>query len=661
MNNFQLFPADIQKMIRHIDPDLLNCLLIIRYLSSMPAAAQPDGSTLTPHNCKALWQKLAEEACRADSQMLPAIKQAIDRVKADLPFAPDLSACCNADERTLKALVQQLAKLPASFVIPFGTFMKGTPQNVCDPAPNSGDFYTPTSIIQWMAGLLEIEHDGSLYDPCCGSGSMLWATALSYPCQKLRLYGQSLDSKSRSVCRMNLILRGLSADLGQRPANTLLEDLHQNRSFDYILANPPFNLPDWDKSSTASENIHWQYGLPPRKNANFAWLQHILRHLSPTGRAAVLLPNGTLTTQTHAEQEIRRRILRDGWVEAIFALPAGLFHGTRVPCCAWIINKDACRDTVLLADARRLDFSDPQDIQKTAALLHQYRRNSRLQAAEWYAAVPIGRIAENGCVLSPNLYTSPKPLPLASDQQLSDDFKASADALCEYISSPDLCESIRKWKTAGIPRDWKRLYLTDVYEIAGGVTAKKAAFGQGVPMADTKAVIHHMFLPESLSAQVQLPKEKACKYALRAGDILLSRTSESVDELACCSAVLKDHTAVYSAYLKRLRPYDVNRIDPRYAAAYFRSRFYRQEIQRVSVVYTTRANINLQQLSMIRLYAPGTDWQQAFGKTLHSVIRFGQEHCSKELDMAIHHFVEAFIERFITYPILSFQKECDQR
>ena len=663
MNNDLLFYADIWKSASDTGLDLLNCLLLIRYLCATPEAEQACNSALTYRDYEALWHMIVEESYKRDGEMLSVIKHAIDQTTPYLPFTPDLSRYSKkpdaVDEDTLRSFVQRLTFLPADRNTLFSLF-EYVQQAVCDSSRSSGDFYTPSQIVQWMTELLEIDHDGSVYDPCCGSGAMLCGAALSCPGKKLELYGQSPDSKLVSICQMNLFLRGLSANLGQHAANTLLEDIHPGHHFDYILANPPFNCSDWCESRRAYENTRWHYGYPPRKNANFAWLQHILGHLSPTGRAVVLMPNGTLTTQNLIERDIRERILDDRWVEAILALPPGLFLRTRVPCCAWVINRDIRRDAVLFVDARQLDFSEQQDRQKAVEVLRRFRENNRLEATEWYAAVPIERIKQTGGILSPNLYTRPQKLSIPTLPQLSDDFIAAADALCTRISSPTLCKNILKWKTANLPQNWEELYLTDIYTITGGAVARKEAFGQGIPMADVKTVIRHMFLPKALPACVQLSEKDACKYALRAGDILLNRTSETADELACCSAVLEDRAAVYSAYLKRLRPNNANRIDPRYAAAYFRSRIYRQEVQRVSFVYTTRANMNLQQLSQIRLYCPSTSWQQALGKTLYDVVRFGQEHRDRELEAAISRFVEVFIERFITYPVSLFQKERDQ-
>ncbi len=232
--------------------------------------------------------------------------------------------------------------------------------------------------------------------------------------------------------------------------------------------------------------------------------------------------------------------------------------------------------------------------------------------------------------------------------------------MCSRIPASSLCESIKKCKTKSGPKDWNEVNLSDIYHIFGGVSAKKEAFGRGTPMADVKTVLHHIFLPETLPACVELPDGDAPKYYIKRGDVLLNRTSETIDELACCSIALKDQAAVYGAYLKRLRPIKEDWVDPGYIAAYFRSKIYRQEIERVSFVYTTRANLNLQQLSMIRLYYPSVVWQHAIGETLSSVIRFNQEHQDAKTDEVVDRFIEAFIEKFVTYPILRVQKGRDE-
>ena len=650
MDHDKLPRADISDSLSGAAPELLNCLLLIRYLA-LDAERHPDAARL--------WRTIAAEARKPDSCLFPIIKDAADRLRSELPFKPELPRCLiGPDECTLRALVRQLEHVPADACLPAAA---QNPHSGYGPAPCPGDFYTPGQIVQWLTELLPLDRGGSLYDPCCGSGAMLYGAALSGSGKKLRLYGQAPDPGSFFACRMNLTLRGMCAEFGPRPANALLEDLYPGTRFDYILANPPFNFPHPDESSREQSGPRQSRHLPQR-SAGFAWLRHILDHLAPDGQAITLLPNGTLTAQTAEGRILRRQLLAAGWIEAILAFPAGLFHGTRVPCCAWVLNRDPDRDTVLFVDARRMDLLGRQDSQTITELFCRYRAGESLPAESWYAAASISEIMEKDCILSPNLYTPPEVLSVPPLRQLSDRFRRAEEALCAILPSPALCQSIRQWETADPPRDWEELRLPELYTIAGGVCARKDAFGtEGVPMADVRTVIHHIFLPEKLPVRVQLSDGGRRSYDLRAGDILLNRTSETIEELACCCAVLKDCAAVYGAFLKRLRPCRAGRIDPRYAAAYFNSRIYRQEVRRVSVVYTTLASMNLQQLSEIRVYVPGAAWQAAFGRTLEDVIRFGQEQRGTVPDTVIDRFVDAFLEKFITYPIALFQKEREQR
>ncbi len=663
MNDEKLLIVNILSRASGIEPDVLNCLLLIKCLFTTSDEEQCWSKEIKNNSGETLWNMIVQEASKTDGHIFSAVKYAIDQINPNSLFGTDMAErlCSVAvDEEALRDIVYLLSNISTDSDALPSIFEYNLAREVRTSSSNSGDFYTPKQVVQLMTELLGIEHGGQVYDPCCGSGSMLCGVALSYPGKKLQLYGQTLDQESFSICKMNLMLHGLSADLGRYPANTLLEDIHADQYFDYILTNPPFNSSDWCENGTANWNVHWQYGCPPQKNANFAWLQHIISHLSPNGCAVTLLPNGTLTTQNFAEREIRKRILLDGWIEAIIALPAGLFYGTKIPCCAWIISRTSVRDTVLFVDARQLDIIERQDGKKISDLLSQYRDGKLPETTEWYSVASIAEIAQKHYVLSPNLYTLPKELSLPSFEQISEDFNISVDILCNRISAFSLCEDIKKWKTKNVPPNWNEVCLSKQYNIFGGVCAKKDAFGRGTPMVDVKTVIHHMFLPETLPVRVELPDSDAPKYYIKRGDVLLNRTSETIDELACCSIALEDRTAVYGAYLKRLRPIKDDQVDPRYMAAYFRSKIYRQEIERVSFVYTTRANINLHQLSMIRLYYPSMTWQHTIGETLSSVIRFNQECQDAELNKLINRFIEAFIEKFITYPILLFQKGRNQ-
>lgn len=662
MNNRQQLMTDILKLASNIDSDVLNCLLLIQYICTTSDEEQRWSGVRKCSNGKTLWDMIVQETRKTDGHILEAIKYAIDQIKPKLSLAADLADRLRSvvvDEYALKNYVHLLSNRPPDNDFLPSVFEYTLAREVQSVSSKSGDFYTPKQVIQLMVELLGIEDGGRIYDPCCGSGAMLCGAAFAYSGKKLRLYGQTLDAPSNSICQMNLLLRDLFVDLGDGPANTLLNDMHRNRQFDYILTNPPFNCSDWCENEPACGDTYWQYGLPPRKNANFAWIQYIISHLSPDGCAVTLLPNGTLTTQNLAEREIRQRILLDGWIEAIIALPPGLFYTTKIPCCIWVIKQSATRDSVLFVNARQLDIFKQQDSNNISSLLYRYRNGEKLEMTEWYAMASRAEIAQKNYILSPNLYTRPKELLVPSLGQMSEEFNTLADTLCNRISAPSLCKNIQKLKTKSIPTDWDVVYLSEKYNIFGGVSAKKEDFGRGTPMVDVKTVIHNIFLPETLSSSVEMSDTDAEKYYIRLGDVLLNRTSETTDQLAYCSVALKNQAAVYGAYMKRLRPMEDDWADPRYIAGYFRSKIYRQEIERVSFVYTTRANINLYQLSRVRLYYPSMMWQHEIGETLFSVLNFKQESHDMELDRLIDRFIEVFIEKFITYPILLFQKGRD--
>lgn len=198
-----------------------------------------------------------------------------------------------------------------------------------------------------------------------------------------------------------------------------------------------------------------------------------------------------------------------------------------------LLNQAAARDRVLFVDARQPDIFHPEDDREISNLLYRYRNGERLETTEWYAVVPYTKIAQMNEILSPNLYTCPKELSVPSLEDLSAEFNALADTLCSKTLPSSLCKDIQKWKTQIIPADWNEVYLSEQYHIFGGVCAKKDAFGQGSPMVDVRTVIHNIFLPDTFSSRVEL--SDAEKYYIRYGDVLLNRTSETTDELACCS------------------------------------------------------------------------------------------------------------------------------
>ena len=208
-----------------------------------------------------------------------------------------------------------------------------------------GEFYTPRAVVRTLVEILEPTH-GRVYDPCCGSGGMFvqaekFLEATSKDPSAIAIYGQELNERTWRMAKMNLAIHALSSKgLGVRWSDTFARDIHPNIEMDYVLANPPFNIKDWSRTEHDSR---WAYGVPPVRNANFAWMQHIISKLAKNGEAGVVMANGTMTSTSAGEGEIREAMLEDDIVSCVVALPQQLFRGTQIPVCVSLFadNKKA--------------------------------------------------------------------------------------------------------------------------------------------------------------------------------------------------------------------------------------------------------------------------------------------------------------------------------
>ena len=211
-----------------------------------------------------------------------------------------------------------------------------------------GEFFTPRCIVRLLVEMLE-PYEGRVYDPCCGSAGMVvqserFVEAHGGQKADISIFGQESNPTTWRLAHMNLAIRGIEANLGTQPADSFLRDLHPDLKADYILANPPFNISDWSGEILAND-ARWRFGTPPVGNANYAWIQHFIHHLAPPnghggGAAAFVMANGSLSTGTGGEGEIRRRIVEADLVDAIVALPAQLFLTTGIPACLWFLTRD---------------------------------------------------------------------------------------------------------------------------------------------------------------------------------------------------------------------------------------------------------------------------------------------------------------------------------
>lgn len=281
---------------------------------------------------------------------------------------------------------------------------------------NAGEFYTPSCIVRTMVEILE-PYNGRVYDPCCGSGGMFVQSAKFVDehgggKRKLSIFGQEYNPTTRKLAIMNLAMRSIEADLGSINADTFGNNLHRTVRADFILANPPFNMKGWG-SDRLKEDPRWQYGIPPENNANFAWMQHMIHHLSTNGKMGLVLANGSLSSQTGGEGEIRQKIVEADLVDGIIALPPQLFYNTQIPACLWFISKNKPQPgKTLFIDARNLGMMVTRnlrelkeaDIQRMANTFKQYHAGIQENIKGYCAVVGTADIAKQDYILTPGRY-----------------------------------------------------------------------------------------------------------------------------------------------------------------------------------------------------------------------------------------------------------------
>jgi len=276
---------------------------------------------------------------------------------------------------------------------------------------------------------------GTIYDPACGSGGMFVQSARFKDAHQktldkkgdLAIHGQELMASTRRLCLMNLAVHGLDGNIGQSYGSSFTNDQHKTLRADYILANPPFNISDWD-GDKLTDDPRWVYGIPPKGNANFAWLQHMLARLSNRGRAGTVLANGSMSSQQSGEGDIRRAMVQADVVECMVAMPGQLFSNVQIPACLWFLSKDKKpggngridrSGQILFIDARKaahgrisrtqIEFTG-DDLQRIAQTYHRWRGTDSSDGAD-YADEPgfchsasLEEVEKHGFVLTPGRY-----------------------------------------------------------------------------------------------------------------------------------------------------------------------------------------------------------------------------------------------------------------
>jgi len=289
-----------------------------------------------------------------------------------------------------------------------------------------GQFYTPRCVVQVLVEILA-PYKGRVYDPCCGSGGMFVQSERFVEVHGGRIgdiavYGQESNATTWRLAKMNLAIRGIDANLGPEHADSFHRDLHKDLKADYVLANPPFNDSDWG-GDRLREDLRWKYGVPPAGNANFAWVQHFIHHLAPTGLAGFVLANGSMASNQSGEGEIRKAMIEADVVDCMVALPSQLFYSTQIPVCLWFMARNKKngrfrdrRGETLFIDASKMGSMIDRvhaeltsaDITEIAGTYHGWRGD---KGAGKYSDVPgfcmsakLHDIRKHGHVLTPGRY-----------------------------------------------------------------------------------------------------------------------------------------------------------------------------------------------------------------------------------------------------------------
>ena len=320
----------------------------------------------------------------------------------------------------------------------------------------AGEFYTPSCVVRTLVEVLQPFH-GRVYDPCCGSGGMFVQSAKfveshSGNINDISVYGQDSNPTTWKMAQMNLAIRGIDADLGQYNADTFFNDCHPTLRADYIMANPPFNLSDWG-ADKLQDDVRWKYGIPPAGNANFAWMQHMIYHLAPNGRIGMVLANGSLSSQSGGEGEIRKNIVNADLVDCIVAMPPQLFYTTQIPVSLWFLSKNKTqKGKTLFIDARKMgtmvtrklrEFTD-DDIKKIADTYKAFADGTLEDVKGFCAVVGTDEIAKQDYILTPGRYVGIEEQEADNEPFDAKMTRLTGELSAMFAKSHELEEEIRK-------------------------------------------------------------------------------------------------------------------------------------------------------------------------------------------------------------------------
>lgn len=336
----------------------------------------------------------------------------------------------------------------------------------------AGEFYTPSCVVKTIVEILKPISSSQrgtrgirVYDPACGSGGMFvqsakFVKAHAGNINEISVFGQESNPTTWKMAQMNLAIRGIEANLGRYNADTFFNDCFPTEKFDYIMANPPFNMSDWGGDKLRND-VRWKYGIPPVGNANFAWLQHMIYHMAPFGKIGMVLANGSLSSQTSGEGDIRKNIVEADLVSCIVAMPPQLFYTTQIPVSLWFLSKNKNqKGKTLFIDARNMgtmksrklrELTDA-DITKLGDTYDKYENGTLENKKGFCAVVSTEEIAKQGYILTPGRYVGIEEKE-DDGEPFDDKMKRLTSELSEMFKQSEILQNEIKEKLKSI--GWK--------------------------------------------------------------------------------------------------------------------------------------------------------------------------------------------------------------
>ncbi|BCU76270.1 class I SAM-dependent DNA methyltransferase [Luteolibacter sp. LG18] len=442
---------ELEERDYYIEKNVFWVPALARWKTLQDSAKLPAGTEITVKNGKTTTYritstgKLIDDALEAVEKENPKLKNVLNKNYTQLQIDP----------ANLAGLIDLIATIPFQHADLHAKDILGhvyeyfLGQFALAEGKKGGQYFTPKSIVSLIVEMIE-PYQGRVYDPAMGSGGFFvqserFIEEHGGSIGDIMVFGQESNPTTWRLAAMNMAIRGIDFDFGKEPADTFTRDQHPDLRADFVMANPPFNIKEWWDGKLEND-ARWKYGTPPQGNANFAWVQHMLHHLAPNGSMALLLANGSMSSNSSGEGDIRRALIEADLVECMVALPGQLFTNTQIPACIWFLTKNKAkrsrpgaatlrdrRGETLFIDARKLGFMKDRvlrdfsgdDIEKIAGTFREWRTGSYEDASGFCKFSRLPEIASHGFILTPGRYVGA--------EDVEDDGEAFDDKMSRYV------------------------------------------------------------------------------------------------------------------------------------------------------------------------------------------------------------------------------------